>query len=100
MDWEFVKLFTIVVLICTLMTFGIIIFGQQLDFPGRKVEIEQLRENAAQIDLRESEDVMGQVVETNQKIRSAQEYNNHWWSCLFIPNGWDEIELIPIPERE
>ena len=76
--------------------YGIFIIGEQLGFPSQVASIEQLRKDAALIDLAASEDVLGQVAEVNRKITSKQRLNELWWADLVIPDGWDDVEFIPI----
>jgi len=66
-------------------------------FPAQAARIEQLRHDAAHVDPLQAEDVIGQVTETNQSIVSSQQWNRVWLVGLVIPDGWDAIELIPVP---
>jgi hypothetical protein len=62
-------------------------------------KIEQLKEDLQNVNAIESEDVIGQVTEWNQEIRSNQRYNQIPIAGLYIPDYWDDVELIPLPER-
>ena len=50
-------------------------FVNRMELIGTEARIEQLRSDAAQVNIAESEDIMGQVAEANQRIRSMQAYN-------------------------
>lgn len=91
--------FAIVVIVIGVVFYGGITLGMHAEFPGRVSEIEQLRQDSKNLKVN-SEDVIGQITEYNQAIRSMQTYNKLWWSTLIVPNGWDDIELIPIPGVE
>jgi hypothetical protein len=66
--------------------------------PGYMAEIEQLRADAAVVDPQQAEDVIGQVTQWNQTIESSKTYNAQWWSGWTLPDEWDSIELIPVPQ--
>lgn len=57
--------------------------------------IEQLRVDVKNVNIQSSEDVMGQVTEWNQLIQSNRRWNKVPIISWTIPNGWDEIELLP-----
>lgn len=72
--------------------------ANHLSFPGARAEIEALRADLSKLDNRAvGEDVLGQATQWNQRIRGNQAYNKLWWSGWLTPDGWDEIELLPIP---
>ena len=77
-----------------------LVVRNELNFPGEVAQIEQLRSDSAKVSVQESEDVVGQITFWNQLIASNQRYNKIWWSHLVIPDGWDEIMPIPIPNRQ
>ena len=78
---------------------GLMIFiGNHAMMPGNVSEIEQLRHDAQNVNVIQSEDVIGQVVEINRKIAREQRMNRTWWAGWAIPNQWEEIELIALPE--
>lgn len=72
--------------------------ASRLAFPGERAEIESVRRDIASARAGSDEDVVGQAVELNRRIASAKEYNARWWADIFIPDGWDAIEPIAIPE--
>lgn len=82
----------VVVLFC-----GIFFVTNRLTFPAEVAQIEQLRQDAAQVSAATAEDVIGQVTATNQNIVSYQAYNSMWWSGWLVPDGWDQIRRIPVP---
>lgn len=81
-----------------LFIYGISIIGEQVNLPGRLAKIEQLRIDASHTKIGNNEDVIGQVTQWNQTIRSKQAYNKKWWAAITIPNEWDDVKLIEIPE--
>ena len=78
---------------------GIMIMVNRMSFLGKVAEIEQLRKDVVNISASKSEDVIGQVTTWNQTISSHKKYNQIWWSDRFIPDGWNDIDLISIPSR-
>ena len=85
-----------VVLVGVITIAGLIGTANYFDFVGASVQIEQLREDITKVDVQSNEDVMGQATEWNQAIRAWRRYNQVPLVCIFVPNGWDEIELIEI----
>jgi hypothetical protein len=69
------------------------------EMPGQVAQIEQLRADVQRVDVAESEDVIGQVVQWNQHVRSKQRYNEAWWAGWAVPNKWDSVALIELPKR-
>lgn len=90
----FTILFLIVAIFCG-MAAGI----QRLTFPGEVAEIEQIRSDSTHLNPATAEDVVGQITAWNQHIRSKKAYNNLWWSGWAIPDGWDDIQYIPVPKQ-
>ena len=80
-----------------LVSFSIVAIGNKIHFPAEEARIEQLREDAAQID-QNSEDVVGQITQVNQEIKKKQALNDIFFLSLQVPNEWDDVELIPLPE--
>lgn len=60
------------------------------------VQIAQVREAAAVVDLGASEDIYGKVVDVNQLIASNRWYRQRWWARDFVPAAWDTVSLIPV----
>ena len=89
-------MFVTAVLAFLLLASGLIILTQHGDFRAELAKIEQLRKDSETISVGSDEAVMGLVVEANINIAQKQCYNKLWWSCLFVPNEWDEIEKIKI----
>jgi hypothetical protein len=87
----------------TALALGFVFIGgmfgvQYAQFSAEAAAIEQLRADAACIDLTISQDVMGQVAKVNQEIVGWQAYRKMWFSGL-INSGWDNVKLIPVPEK-
>ena len=66
-------------------------------FPGQLAEIEQLRRDAAGLEATASHEVMGQVAKCNQEIASCKRYRGIWWSAVFYPKQWEEVQEIEMP---
>ena len=79
------------------LVFAIVAIGNRIDFPAQVADIEAIRHDAALVDPAQAEDVIGQVTAANRTIASKQAYNRIPLVCLVIPNGWDDIEPIPVP---
>jgi hypothetical protein len=78
------------------MVFGLIATFNHFFLPAEIADIEQLREDAFRVNIQESEDIKGQVVEVNRQIQRNRAYNNMFIIGLAIPDKWEEIELIEI----
>ena len=74
------------------------ILVEHMNLPGALSKIEQLREDARCVSAAESEDVIGQVTQANQTIREKQRYNDVWFAAWSIPNAWDNVATIPVPQ--
>jgi hypothetical protein len=82
-----------------LLVGGVALAVNHAEMPGQLAQIEQLRTDVRRVDVAESEDVIGQVVQWNQHIRSQQRYNDVWWAAWSIPNRWDSVLPIELPMR-
>jgi hypothetical protein len=76
---------------------GLTRVGNELAVPGQLAAIEQLREDVKRVADSQSEDVIGQVTQWNQEIRSAKRYREIWWGRMFTPDEWESVEVITIP---
>lgn len=98
--WEVAVLFTLVVILpFVLFAGGIAFVVQRVNVRGELAQIEQLRTDASNVNAAESEDVIGQVTQWNQRIRSQQRYNDAWYASWLIPNAWDRVQPIQLPRR-
>lgn len=70
---------------------------ERLQMPGSLARIEQLRQDVRKTSMGNSEDVVGQVTQWNQRIRSMQAYNGTWYAGPVIPDAWDSVKTIPLP---
>ena len=84
-----------IVLLCYIFAAGFNFFT----FPGEQAQIEQLRRDVQQVDPSNAHDIYGLAAQANQVIASKKRYNHIWWSALLIPDGWDSVELIYIPQK-
>lgn len=69
------------------------------EYINREAEYGQLRRDVQRVTAAESEDVIGQATQANQTIALWQRWNRVPVIQLVIPNGWDRMMLIEIPER-
>lgn len=88
--------FVSIILGLALIMFVAVAIDKRVSFPAQEAKIEQLRVDAANID-QNSEDVVGQITQTNQNIRSMQAWNSVPVIGWVYPDAWDEIELIELP---
>ena len=95
---EFLAFATIVVVVVFLLLVGLIRGLNELDVVGSFAKIEQLRSDVQKIDSRSNEDVIGQVTEWNQTIRSCKQYREKWWGRIGTPEEWEDVELIELPQ--
>jgi hypothetical protein len=96
---EMVAVVGICLIIVGLIFFGSVWIMNEVSFPASQTKIEQLRIDSAKVDPLQAEDVIGQVTEWNQIIKSNQAYNRNWFTGLVTPDGWDSIQLIPVPSH-
>mgnify|MGYP001617536051 CR=1 FL=1 len=89
------KILGSVIVIFCLLTSIIMRLGSISDY----VSIEQLRSDSKLVNLQNSEDVIGQITQYNQRIVKFQKYNKIWLFDLLIPDKWDEIKTIEIPKN-
>jgi hypothetical protein len=80
--------------------FLVVRVSYEIAFVGASPEVEQLRSDMKYVATAASEDVMGQATKWNQTIRRMQAYNAQWWGDPFIPDDWDAVALLPIPDQE
>jgi membrane protein implicated in regulation of membrane protease activity len=88
-----------VVLVATPLFFIMSAGLNQLHYVNSKPMIEQLRKDSKDV-TKDDEDVVGQITKTNMDIARHQSLNQIFIYQLLIPNGWDEIEMIKMPEKE
>lgn len=86
------------VVVLFVLVSGLIIGANNMEMPGALSQIEQLRADMMHVS-KNSEDIIGQAADWNQTIKSKQAYNKIWWSKMYIPNAWDEVEPIAIPRN-
>ena len=89
-----VTFFSGVILAVFLFGYSFIAVAEQLRLPGSLAEIEQLRRDSQTVGALQSEDVLGQVTQWNQKIASYQAYNRTWYANLLVPDAWDDVQPI------
>ena len=95
---EFALVVTIV-FVTVASIFGV--FGciaHKADYITASASIESVRADIENISVARSEDAVGLAVEWNQEIANKQRWNRVPFLNLWIPDGWDRIERIQIPE--
>jgi len=70
---------------------------EELSVPGEIAKIEQLRDDVRRVKHGANEDVIGQVTQWNQAIKSAKRYRMVWWARLCVPEEWESVDVIEIP---
>ncbi|MFB1502014.1 hypothetical protein [Thiocapsa sp. N5-Cardenillas] len=86
------------VVLAVVLVFIVLIRGvEEMSVPGKLAEIEQLREDVVRVASGSNEDVIGQVTQWNQEIRSAKRYRMVWWGRLCTPEEWESVNVIEIP---
>lgn len=98
--FDYPSVFIITVVTILLLGIALLVVGiNHLTTPGQIAAIEQLRKDVRRVDIAESEDVIGQVTQWNQKIASYQLYNQMWLTAWTVPDQWDSVQSIEIPPR-
>lgn len=93
--------FEVAVVVVIVLFFGFLIRGiNELAVPGELAKIDQLREDVCRVGAGANEDVIGQVTQWNQDIKSAQRYRMVWWGRIFTPEEWESVDVIEIPSQE
>lgn len=69
---------------------------EYLGFDGKKVEIEKLRSEIQNVEASQRAMIYDRALKVNMDIASYRKYNSMWWSCVYVPNGWDKIEYISL----
>ena len=90
----------LLVIIGIVFTFFYILVGvvSHIGLPAQRVGIEQVRADMVQIGCTAAEDAVGIAIETNRTIKSNRYWAHNWLTGLAIPNGWDDITVIEIPD--
>lgn len=89
---------TVFVLVCVAFIAPVAILANWTEYVSGAEAIKQLRADMQHVSVQRSEDVVGQATDWNQRIRSNQRWNRVPIVCVLIPNGWDNIEPIPMPK--
>lgn len=80
-----------------ILTGGAVMIERHIEFHEASAEIEQLKADSEEISSN-SEDVVGQITQYNQTIKRMQARNQIFFIQMWVPNGWDDVELIKVPE--
>lgn len=98
MDREVVAVVGGVITLVAALFLGLPWALNEASFPAERASIEQLRQDAQNLDPRTAEDVVGQVVAVNRQIAGNKVANTLWYADWVTPDGWDDIEPIPVPQ--
>ena len=94
-------IFIIAIVAGFLIFFGGVVFTiNHLSFPGEIAQIESLRSQVQNRYINEKDHVFSEIVENNMQIESNKKYRTLWWSKLFLPSGWDDVEPIEIYKED
>jgi len=93
---ELAAILAITVLLFVVIGLGATKLVCTLDAISGAAAIEQLRVDVQRVTGTASEDVIGQVTEWNQAIKSYQRYRTIWWGRLFVPKAWETVRIIVI----
>lgn len=70
----------------------------KLSVPGDLAQVAAVRAATQSVNAVSSPAVYGQAVEVNKTIASNQALNRLWWADPFIPNEWDTVRTITLPD--
>ncbi|MBU8921724.1 MAG: hypothetical protein KOO63_07875 [Bacteroidales bacterium] len=96
--WQFAGIMTIALGLVVVITLSVSAWFAHLEMPGYEARLAQFRINFTEVGCTAAEDVMGYAVVWNSRIMKEQRYNDIWWSAWLVPNAWDELELLDIPD--
>lgn len=97
-DWVDRSLIAGIVLLVAFML-SLPVTAPLVEYVQTSAQVEQLRVDVISVDVAESEDVVGQVTQFNQKISAMRRWNDVPVISLFVPNGWDTLAFIELPRR-
>ena len=92
-------------LVKTILTFFVLLFYVlmviivRIDSIGEIAKIEQLRNDANFVNSQNSEDVIGQIIQINQRIVSMKKYNEYLIFDLVVSDSWNQVKIIEIPQN-
>ena len=75
---------------------GLIRLANNSSLWEKEIRIEQLRHDLVEMPEESKLCLYNQAVSWNQTIRIAQQRNDAFFVGIFIPNGWDDIELLDV----
>ena len=93
--WLRIQWVLVLMIVSLYVIVGVVV---QIGFPSERIGIEQVRADVATVGCSAAEDAVGLAIETNRTIKSNQFWAHHWLTGLAVPNGWDDIAVIEIPD--
>lgn len=90
---------TIIVMTVVLLCMVASSISEHVSFGPTVSKIEQLRKDVERVDSKNAEDVYGQATAMNQAIVEYKTKNKMFLFDQFIPDGWDSVKVIDIPEN-
>jgi hypothetical protein len=69
---------------------------EKANIHGSLLQAEALREAAAAVDVRQSEDIYGKVVDFNIDLAGKKWLNQRWWGDPFVIDEWMDVQPIPV----
>lgn len=72
----------------------------RVEYPTQRAQFEELRRSSTAVNMCDSEDVMGQIVEANCDLARVKTCLGLWWCAWTAAPGWAECEKIAIPKCE
>lgn len=101
-SWDMIRPIWIIISLIFGIVLSIVLYNvviNKLTVPANIIKIEQLRSDIQKPSHGDLESIISIAIKTNMKIKEIKYYNTQWWSCLVIPNEWDNVQLIEIPRK-
>ena len=88
----------IMLLIGVIIVLFVPFIEERATLPGDLAQIEQLRKDSVDMQCSIGEDIAGQITQWNQAIVRNRANNQLWYRAWLVPDEWDKVELIALPE--
>lgn len=77
---------------------GLVAVVNLWEFQPDMAKMRQVRLATERLGCLASEDVVGKAADWNQETESNKLWNRRWLADPFIPDGWDSVTVIVIPD--